>query len=475
MTTVVEHFLSAAFEERLGMVTAEESADDLRNYLGEDAFGEYCQLARAFDRDHLAGAAPNFVFVPGVMGSSLASTGLGGTWWLDLFSRHHIGDLRLAADGLSDADPRARIAPVSVMGAYEGFFAGAYESGDLHHLAFAYDWRKPLRASAARLRDAILGASTAAGGPVHVVAHSMGGLLTRVALMTYPSLWRHVGRMVFIGTPHFGSPAIAGYLKNHLWGMELLALLGRYLDRAAFRSLRGVLNLLPAPADVYPGAKSGGPHPCANFEMYDVDAWQLGLAGAARDQLQAALDDTAQLQRDLQRWHSEIDQDLRDRMAAIVGVGYDTLFRLAYHKGFGFHWRHMDRVKSREPGNVHREGDGRVPVASAVLTGLAEIRYVHAEHGKLPTVPAVYRDVFRFLRGQAMELPHTPAAALDEEHLSDPRGESVTPVLASFGAIPSGEDPGYLDMTEADESTLDVLDAALAAGRLPAFTRARIL
>ena len=64
---------------------------------------------------------------------------------------------------------------------------------------------------------------------MHIVAHSMGGLMVRTTLMNYPELWRRVGRIVFIGTPHYGSPAIAGYLKNHLWGFELLALLGRYL------------------------------------------------------------------------------------------------------------------------------------------------------------------------------------------------------------------------------------------------------
>lgn len=45
----------------------------------------------------------------------------------------------------------------------------------------------------------------------------MGGLVVRTALMRHPELRNHVGKIVFIGTPH-GSPAIGGYLKNHLWG-----------------------------------------------------------------------------------------------------------------------------------------------------------------------------------------------------------------------------------------------------------------
>jgi pimeloyl-ACP methyl ester carboxylesterase len=470
--SVVERFLSAGFAERLAMVTDDSSAAVVRNYLGADAFAEYQRLAAEFDGGHLAGnQAANLIFLPGVMGSSLNSAGLGGIWWLDILNRHHIRDLQLSADGGSDHDPRARIEPVGVMGAYEGFFAATYASGDAHR-AVPYDWRKPLRTSAERVRDAVVGASDESGAPVHVVAHSMGGLLARTTLMTYPELWDRIGRVVFIGTPHYGSPAIAGYLKNHLWGFESLVLLGRYLDRSAFRSLRGVLNLMPAPADVYPGADLDS-HPCANFDLYDVDAWRLHFAPGERAALQAALDDTARLYRDLHAWHGGLDAELRERMAVIAGVGRRTLFRLAYRSGFGSHWRHMDRVTRREPGNVHRDGDGRVPLASAVLGGV-EIRYVEAEHGRMPTVSAVHQDVFRFLRGQPMQLARSPEEALDRSHLSD-IGESITPVLASGGAISVGEDPGYLNMADVDEATLDTLDASVTAGQLPAFARVRIL
>ncbi|GLL05138.1 esterase/lipase family protein [Dactylosporangium matsuzakiense] len=475
MVNLVRRFVSATFEERLSLVADATNRAMLQRHLGEEALAEYLALADQFDSRHLDGSRPpNLIFLPGVMGSSLASMGLGGTWWLDIASRHHIADLRLTPDGKVDADPRARVEPVSVMGMYEGFFAGVYTTGNLQHLAFAYDWRKPLRLSAESLRSTVLSAAEASGGPVHIVAHSMGGLLARTTLMLYPELWPHVGKVVFIGSPHYGSPAIAGYLKNHLWGFELLALLGRYLDRSALRSLRGVLSLLPAPADVYPGVAEGTAHPCANFDLYDVDAWRLGLGGTERAHLQSALDDAAQLHRELHSWHMSLDPDLRERMATVVGVGYKTLFRLAYHQGFGHQWRHMDRVTARQPGVADREGDGRVPVASAVLPGLGDVRYVRGEHGRLPTIPSVYSDVFRFLSGTAMRLPRSATEALDDRHLSE-ADASTTPALAGFGAEPTGEDPGYLGLAEPDGPELDDLDAALAEGRLPAFTRIRLL
>jgi pimeloyl-ACP methyl ester carboxylesterase len=506
---ITERFLRAGLAERLAMVDDSANAAALTGYLGADGFAEYRQLAAEAGPGHLAGGPPtNLIFLPGVMGSVLGSAGLGGIWWLDVLNRKHIGDLRLSPGDDTDHDPRARIEAVGVMSTYEGFLAAGHETGDFGHLALAYDWRKSLPASAERVRDAVLSAYDSSGGPVHIVAHSMGGLLARTTLMTYPELWSRIGRVVFIGTPHYGSPAIAGYLKNHLWGAEPLALLGRYLDRPAFRSLRGVLNLMPAPADVYPGGTEGR-HPCAGFDMYDAAAWRLDLDSPSQQALQSALDGTARLHRDLHAWHGRLDPDQRDRMAIIAGLGRKTLFRLAYRRaGFGTLWRHMDRVTAREPGNIHRDGDGRVPLASATLDGV-EIRYIEGEHGRLPTIPAVYQDVFRFLRGQPMHLPRTPAEALDRSHLAGPPDDTVTPALSSAGIAPpppariappppagiappppaagvatppsapgiasSDEDPGYLDLDDVDEKAVDTLDAAVAAGELPAFARVRIL
>jgi hypothetical protein len=458
---VIERFLRAELDERLTMAADETYAVALTDLLGADGLADYRRLAATVGPGHLAGGTPtNLIFLPGVMGSLLASAGLGGIWWLDVRGLKHLGDLRLSADGTGDHDPRARVEPVGVMSDYEAFLAATYETGDFGHRAVAYDWRRPLRDSAERVRDAIVRAHEESGGPVHVVAHSMGGLLARTTLMSYPGLWPLLGRVVFIGTPHHGAPAIAGYLKNHLWGAEAIALLGRYLDRAAFRSLRGVLDLMPSPADVYPGAGDTG-HPCANFDLYDADAWKLGLAGDERAGLQSALDDTARLHRDLHSWHRGLDPDQRERMAVIAGVGRRTLFRLGYRQGFGARWRHMDRVTRREPGSPHREGDGRVPLASAALEGV-EVRYVEGEHGKLPGIPAVHQDVFRFLRGEPMRLPRTPLEALDRPHLADDMGSA-------------GDDPGYLDLTDVDELSLDALDEAVSSGRYPAFNRVRIL
>jgi pimeloyl-ACP methyl ester carboxylesterase len=482
----VERFLVANTPERFALIKDPEAAGALRAWLGDDAYAEYFTLSRRLSEAHLGyNVPPNLIFVPGVMGSLLASRGLVGIWWIDVQSRHHINDLRLAADGRSDANPGHDIAPVSLSQSYEAFLAAVLGRQDFGHVSFPYDWRKPLTVSEEPLRDAILSARSRNGRrPVHLVAHSMGGLLVRATLLRHPELWRHIGKIVFLGTPHYGSPAIAGYLKNHLWGFNLLAVLGHYLDRITFRSLWGVIGLLPAPAGVYPGTRRGDPlttwgdgqyrHPCANFDLYRASEWHLDFEAGGEERLQTVLDAAAGWHRELYDWHLGLDQAQRDRMLVIAGVGFKTLFRVAYKKRFGFLWDHMDRVTSRRPSDAHREGDGRVPLSSAALESVGQTRYAKVEHGSLPTVSAIYEDVFRFLNDQPMQLPTSIQDALQAHLAADPMS-SVTPALAGVRADLFSDDPGYLQMIAPDQATVADIEQALANDRLPAFNRMRIL
>jgi pimeloyl-ACP methyl ester carboxylesterase len=482
----VERFKVSDTRDRLALIRDPAAADALRAWLGDDAYAEYVALAGRAARAHLGyGVGPNLIFVPGVMGSMLVSRGLSGMWWIEVPSRHHLNDLRLAPDGRTDANPGHDVAPAGLTQSYEGFPAAVLAREDFGHVSFPYDWRKPLTASADALRDAIASARSANGGkPVHLVAHSMGGLMVRTTLQRHPELWKHVGKIVFLATPHYGSPAIAGYLKNHLWGFNLLAVLGRYLDRDTFRSLWGVIGLLPAAAGVYPGTRPDDPertwgdgpyrHPCANFDLYQAAEWHLGLDEGRADRLQTVLDAAATWHRELYEWHFSLEQAQRDRMAVIAGVGYETLFRVAYKRRFGFLWEHMDRVTRRHADDPHRDGDGRVPLASAALESVGETRYVKAEHAALPSVPAVYADVFRFLSDQPMQLPASPRAAL-HAHLAGDAMTSVTPVLAGVRPGKHSDDPGYLDFSTPDQAALAGIEQALAEERLPAFERIHIL
>jgi pimeloyl-ACP methyl ester carboxylesterase len=485
MSDLTMRFLEAGTAQRLNMVGEPENEPELRSLLGDEEYAALVRLASGVDTEHLAfGDPPNLVFIPGVMGSLLMSRTLGGVWWIDARTRNRLNHLRLAPDGLADAERSHDVVSFTVDTSYETFLATALGHPDLTPTNFHYDWRKPLSASSERLRDLLLGLAQEARGPVHVIAHSMGGLMARIALQRHPELWNVVGRIVFVGTPHYGSPAIAGYLKNHFSGFNLMALLGRYIDRPTFRSMWGPISLLPAPLGIYPGTRDAAapwssdpyPHPASNYDFYDAAAWALDLAPEEEAHLQRVLDAAAEFHRRLYAWHMGLDQERRDRMAVIAGIGVQTLFRLAYPTGLGrlVPFRSMEKVTGRRAGNVHREGDGRVPLASAELEFVGETRYVVGEHAQLPNLADVAADALAFVGGEPMELPRSARAAL-QGHLGT--GGLPAATTTGDGRLPAvlGEDPGYLAFEAPPDEELEALDAALAAGSLHAFRQLRLL
>lgn len=484
----LETFLTGDVSTRLAEARDPAIQKVLRAYLGDAACDEYLTLASQPEvSSHLGVShASNIVFVPGVMGSLLLSRTKGGVWWIDVRTRGHLDDLRLAPNGLVDHDAVNAIEPFTSDPSYEPFLSAVLARDDFGHRTFPYDWRKSMRCSADALLKVVRECYEENGSqPVNLVAHSMGGLMVRAALLEHSEeLWKMVRKIVFIATPHYGATAIAGYLKNHFWGFDLMVILGRYLSRATFRSLWGVLQLLPAPRGVYPGtrpgevgwsAANGGGylHPCANFNLYRAESWGLDLTTEEAKRLQDVLDGAADFHREIYAAHLALSPEQKSRMLVIAGVGYQTLFRLEYRDHLFGAWTTMEKVTARKPGDPHREGDGRVPLASAALEDV-QIRYVRGIHGGLPNVPAVYEDVFRWLNEKSLLLPDTPAQAL-ASHLSG-ASESAAPHLdGTASAVPFGDDPGFLRLSEMSDAQCDDFLQRLEEDTLPEFNRVRLM
>jgi pimeloyl-ACP methyl ester carboxylesterase len=471
--TKLEAFRVADWDEQARLLADPATAREVEAWLGAEAFAELRALGGG--GLHLAGGKKNLIVVPGVMGSMLQSKGKGGIWWIDMLrARGQLNGLALAAGGRDDLDAEAEIDPCAIDITYAPMRSAIARSGEFGgSIQFPYDWRKLLSASAGRLRDLILRVHADYGESVHLVGHSMGGLMIRTALMQHgDELWPKIGKIVFVATPHYGSASIVGYVKNHLWGWEALAVIGAFLKRETFRSLWGVLSLLPAPTSIYPGTRSGEGHPCANFDFYDAGAYRLDLDAAGTVELQRGLDAARKFHADLYGWHTNgLTPAQRSRMLQISGVGRKTLFRLEVKPGWFGLWEDVDKVTARVPGDPNRDGDGRVPLASAELEKI-ELRYVIGEHGSVQNIPAVVNDVLAWIGDKPLTLPDSPQGALGAHLAAD--NLSSAPHLDGSVQF-SRHDDEYDRYRDIPESRVRELVAKLEAGGLPGIDLARIL
>jgi len=107
--------------------------------------------------------------------------------------------------------------------------------------AFWFDWRLDLAQSARALRDQInewFGESD----PVNLVAHSMGGLVSRTYILNHPERWNKGGKLIMLGTPNHGSFAIPQVITGVLSTVRKLAIVNITHSR---RQLCAILNTFP--------------------------------------------------------------------------------------------------------------------------------------------------------------------------------------------------------------------------------------
>ena len=192
------------------------------------------------------GTAQPIVFVlPGITGSQL--TRADKCIWLDY--------PRLLADGLKELHDIAAddVRASSLVGAY---YRGLCEwLADTHEvIPYAYDWRRSIVDSAARLATEVEKVLERSAGPVRFVAHGMGGLVVRQMIKDAPELWERVcahedGRLVMLGTPNHGTHATVDALLGTASTVQQLAMLD--LERGltgvldVIQDFPGILELLP--------------------------------------------------------------------------------------------------------------------------------------------------------------------------------------------------------------------------------------
>lgn len=312
------------------------------------------------------------IMVPGIMGSVL-KLGDAVIWpgpILSLVKRYGLMD-ELLSDGLEAVDC---IRSYAISDQYnrliEDLESCGFHEDDGTLVIAAYDWRKDNAVSAGVLAEHIDRAVVrhGAGVAVSLVAHSMGGLVSRYYLESggfrqRPGFAR-VARLITLGTPHLGAalalPIVLGYEKRLFLNKEQVHQLCRDPRYPS------AYQLLPRRGEPFAIDGSGNAG-LAPRDIYDpAIANQLGLSAAglaAASRLHAAMNIAA--------------RPAQVRYFAFAGTRHTTATYVRLQRSAtGLLAAKMEQKDG---------GDGTVPTWSSQLPGI-ERMFVGEEHA------SIYRD-----------------------------------------------------------------------------------
>ena len=355
-------------------------------------------------------AGPRVLVLPGIMGSQLAirKGSDSDLIWLDPFD---IMRGKLGRIGMNTAD---QVFPSGVLGIsywpLRQYLRLAGFDADFH----PFDWRLDI----STLADELVQRLAQESRPVMLVAHSMGGLVARLALGRNR---KTVTRLVTLGSPQHGSFAITKAFDQSndvVQWLDKVDVTRNARDLAeVFAGYQGLVGMLPDPAILRtPDFTAAANWPAAIVRPTDQ-------ALAAAKSLRAALPATL----------NDVDT------VAIVGTGQPTAIGAAINSAVGA----IDYF----PG----DGDGTVPLASAAWKGAKRIWYAKAEHARMPLMPSLAKAVVAILRGEVPDLASTPPppAAFRSISLARPlpgpevEGDeaALLQAISPFVATTSGEAP----------------------------------
>jgi triacylglycerol esterase/lipase EstA (alpha/beta hydrolase family) len=349
------------------------------------------------------------VVVPGIMGSRLVSISRGHPRlrWPPI-NADGIDILKQLPDQIRYGQLRAGVG--DTLGAYEGLLSAlndkGYSAANNNLLFFTYNWTQSNALSGAQLTTAIaafLKRFNLLFGTTHdsvdVIAHSMGGLVTRVAIGNGSP----VRRTAYVATPHYGSPK--AYFALHpdidnvgFWAEAAFDLFNWTFDRDEFDDLDEALHKLAQVCDsVYELLPN-------KFYLDNIKMLRLESKGGTEKYLSGTRKTYFQ-----NKYRIPHGMDRRARLGLrfsenlgptppgdhllIVGPNLSTTDQVE----FNFDFFGKDEFDSPEASA--RRGDGTVPTYSAcAAAGSSRHRFItDVSHTMLPNDAGVLRLLERYM------------------------------------------------------------------------------
>jgi len=357
---------------------------ELQAYFGHADYERLAGLAR-FRAVHRGRAPrPRVYVIPGILGSELGIP-RPAPWPPDLLWLDAIDIIRGRLTELGLDAPRG-VVPLGVLPTTYLPLRLELEAAGCDVVMHAYDWRRSILDAGHELGERLAADPAPA---IHVVAHSMGGLVARAAL-------RHAGgariaRLITVATPHRGALAPLQALRGTYPVVRRLAALD--LRHDAGQLAHEVFSTFPSLYEMLPPAGAMG-----ELDLFDPSSWPAGQPAPDPDLLRAARALTAGL------------APLDARCVAIVGVGQRTVIG-------------VEREQEEFRYAVSGAGDGTVPASSAAATGIDHY-YFRCEHSELTRSGTVARALLDLIaRGatgrlqRSSALAHQPAISVTDADL----------------------------------------------------------
>ena len=391
----------------------------------------------------VSGKKPIAIVLPGIMGSNLYKDD--DRIWVDFwrFVKGDLVNLEISAPNISAK---------SLMGSGYRKLARYLVESNYDVIAFAYDWRKDITEEAKKLDDLINKLLTKKQ-PIHVIAHSMGGVLFR-EFMILNNEWGKLNespgfRALFLGTPLGGSYLIPETFTGRGGNINKLSQLdlkhGKQDLLEVFAACPGLYSLLPL---------SETPH-----DFGKIDVWKTmfkssdGLGVEPSDKI-------------LEKFRA-----FRQRVADSVKVtDYRNIIYVAGHDDLTTATYVIENTPrgSRLVFKSTPEGDGSVTWASGIPKILKEanaVYYSKTTHGELANDKALF-DAFRELlkNGHTNALPKVPPAITNRSAnklVDNPRYEIVPVTSRNLESVVLGLKP-----LQEEEVVIDPVSIAVSNGDL---------
>jgi pimeloyl-ACP methyl ester carboxylesterase len=288
---------------------------------------------------------------------------------------------------------------------------------------FPYDWRVSNVQSAAKLRDYVQCVqSFHPGKKINIVAHSMGGLITRRMLLEYPQTNAAIKQVITVGSPFLGAPkAIATVFQGYFLGDAgtLMDVLTRAKIKNLARGFDAIYELYPSrPLFSDPGRKSLGMSPLQLMTL--TNANNNFVKDLVYSEFVAHMNSAVPASGDKgQRFHDYGGQDGWNPDA--TGLAYTQYVGFESKASTVAQVRVIKKVWYEQGGNlpnvvrtssdtelVYGVGDGTVPWISAALPGGlrasgSRVIYVKGptsavQHAGLTNHPTVYAGIIDLMR-----------------------------------------------------------------------------